>query len=125
MRNIFTYFTPPIFILLTCSIPVTSMNFRSERKTVWILIRWLHQKPADLDLQCFHKGINLSLAGQEFIKLCMFLMYKFKAYDFTCVLELGLTLIHCRYYMARLNLSMLGNCACFFVVDFFLKLILQ
>ena len=51
-----------------------------------------------LDLQCFHKGINLSLAGQGFIKLCMFLMYKFKAYDFTCVLELGLTLIPCRCY---------------------------
>ena len=27
------------------------MYFQSEWKAVWILIRWLHQKPADLDLQ--------------------------------------------------------------------------
>ena len=31
---------------------------------MWILIRWLHQKPADQDLQCFHNGINLCSAGQ-------------------------------------------------------------
>ena len=41
----------PIFILLTCNMPVV----RSEWKTVWILIRWLRQKPADLDLHCFKK----------------------------------------------------------------------
>ena len=29
----------------------TSMHFRSEWKTVWILLRGLRQKPADLDLQ--------------------------------------------------------------------------
>ena len=34
----------PIFILLACSIPVVSMCFHTEWKTVWILIRWLHQK---------------------------------------------------------------------------------
>ena len=27
-------------------------------------IRWLHQKPADLDPQCFQKRINLGSAGQ-------------------------------------------------------------
>ena len=27
-----------------------------------ILIRWLHQKPADLDLQCFQKRINLGFS---------------------------------------------------------------
>ena len=53
---------------------------------------------SDLDLQCFHKGINPGLAGQGLIKFCMFLLNKFTAYDFTCVLELGLTLIHCTYY---------------------------
>ena len=31
---------------------------------MWILIRWLHQKPADWDLQCFYKRINLVSAGQ-------------------------------------------------------------
>ena len=25
---------------------------------VWILISWLHQKPADLDLHCFQKSIK-------------------------------------------------------------------
>ena len=40
----------------------------SEWKTVWILIRWLHQKPADLDPQCFQKRINLGLSGQELTK---------------------------------------------------------
>ena len=36
-----------------------------------ILIRWLHQKPADLDLQCFpKKRINSGSAGQELIKSC-------------------------------------------------------
>ena len=38
-------------------------------KTVWILISWLHQKPADLDLQCFQKQMNLGSAGQELIDL--------------------------------------------------------
>ena len=39
---------------------VEGMYFQSMRKTVWILIRWLRQKPADLDLQCFQniKGIT-------------------------------------------------------------------
>ena len=31
---------------------------------MWILIRWLRQKPADLDLQCFQKRINEGSAGQ-------------------------------------------------------------
>ena len=40
------------------------MYFQSEWKTVWILIRWLHEKPADLDLQYFQNRINLGSAGQ-------------------------------------------------------------
>ena len=48
----------PISILLTCSILVVSMYFQSEWKTVWILIRWLHQ-----NLHCFIK-IYPSSAGQ-------------------------------------------------------------
>ena len=54
----------PIFILLTCSPPVISMHFKLKYKTVWILIRWLLQKPADLDLQCFQKRIDLVSARQ-------------------------------------------------------------
>ena len=40
----------PIIILFTCSILGMSMYLQEERKTVWIQISWLHQKPADLDL---------------------------------------------------------------------------
>ena len=52
-------------ILCTTLLPVVSMHSQSEWKTVWILIRWLHQKPADLDLQCFQKRINPGSGGQE------------------------------------------------------------
>ena len=31
----------------------------TEWKTVLLLIRWIHQKPADLDLQCFLKDISV------------------------------------------------------------------
>ena len=31
---------------------------------MWILIRWLHQKPADLDLHCFQKRINTGSARE-------------------------------------------------------------
>ena len=41
------------FNLLTSNILVVSMFSQIEWKTVCILIRWLRQKPADLDLQCF------------------------------------------------------------------------
>ena len=56
-----------ILILLAGSIPVVSctvsMYFQLEWKTVWILIRWLHQKPADLNGQCFQKRIYPGSAG--------------------------------------------------------------
>ena len=67
----------PILILLTCNIPVVSM-FQSDWKTVWILIRWLCPKPADLDLHRFQKNlINPRSARQGWInilsvKLCIF-----------------------------------------------------
>ena len=44
--------------------PVVSMHLHAEWKTVLIQISWLHQKPADLDLQCFQKRINSGSAGQ-------------------------------------------------------------
>ena len=53
-----------ILILLTYSIPIVSLYFQSEWKTRWIPISWLHQKPADLDLQCFQEWINPGSAGQ-------------------------------------------------------------
>ena len=54
-----------IFILLTCYIPVVSIYFQSER-----IIYVDHDqmalldKPADLNLQCFHKRINRGPARQ-------------------------------------------------------------
>ena len=39
-------YSSPMFILFAYSIPVVSMCFHLEWKTVRILIRWLHQKPA-------------------------------------------------------------------------------
>ena len=53
MLNKFMCYPQSICILLTCSIPVVSMYFQSVLKTVRVLIRWLHEKPADLDLHCF------------------------------------------------------------------------
>ena len=44
-----------------------SVYFQSEWKTVWILISWLHEKPADPDLHCnsvLKKQINPGVAGQ-------------------------------------------------------------
>ena len=49
------YYTPQGF----------SMYFQSEWKTMSILIRWLHQKPADQDLYCFLLFVYLGSAGQE------------------------------------------------------------
>ena len=34
---------------------------------MWILIRWLHQKPADLDLMCFHKMDKSGLGKTKLI----------------------------------------------------------
>ena len=36
-----------------------------EWKTVWILISWLHVKPADLDLHCFPTRVHQSSAWQS------------------------------------------------------------
>ena len=54
-----------IIIPLTCTILVISIQFQPEWITSWILIRWLRQKPADLDLQCFQKGIRSGSAGMS------------------------------------------------------------
>ena len=70
---------------------------------VWILISWLHQKPTDLDLQCFQKkaygvpqaGISklysqLSLVSCETSKFCFSIIIKaiFTMYD---------SYVHCIY----------------------------
>ena len=54
-----------IIILLTCRISVVRLYFQSEWKIVWILIRWLHQNPADLDLECFQNRINWALTRES------------------------------------------------------------
>ena len=43
----------PIPILYICSIPIVSICFQSLLKRLWILIRWLREKPSDQDLQSF------------------------------------------------------------------------
>ena len=37
--------------------------FQYAKKIVWIMISWLYQKPADLDLNCFQKKTILDSAG--------------------------------------------------------------
>ena len=54
----------PIFYRYNAAFKFISMYFQSIWKTVWIQIRWLHQKPSDLDLQCFQKWTNLGSAGK-------------------------------------------------------------
>ena len=49
----------PNFYLLKCCIPFISLYLQSEWKTLWILIRWLSQKLADVDPQCFQNRISL------------------------------------------------------------------
>ena len=43
----------------------------AEWYTMWILISWLHQKPADLDQQCYQKRINPGSAGQALMKILL------------------------------------------------------
>ena len=57
---LFIHYTPPHFIPAYmqhsnyCNTQPSSCKYTlTEHKTVWILIRWLDQKSADLDAQCF------------------------------------------------------------------------
>ena len=52
------HFTQILLYFINCSIPAVSKYFQAEWKAVWSLIRWLPQKPADLNIQCFQKRIN-------------------------------------------------------------------
>ena len=42
---------------------VQSYNSKEGIENMWILIRWLNQKQADLDLQCFQNRIYPASAG--------------------------------------------------------------
>ena len=55
-------------LIWTHIIPVVYMYFQSQWTAVWILIRCLRQKPADLDLQWFQR-INSDSAGKALIEL--------------------------------------------------------
>ena len=59
MLSIYMYDSPTNFYCVNLE-----AFFSIRVETVWILVRWLHQKPADLDLQCFKKRINLGSVGQ-------------------------------------------------------------
>ena len=47
---------------------------------MWILIRWLHQKPADLDIQWFQNRINLGFS-KERVKIKMMMPFYFHNYQ--------------------------------------------
>ena len=74
------FYTLPQFILLTCSIQVVRMYFQAEWKTVLFLIRWLLQKLADLDQQCFQggrAGLNKTRVIRKINKSQPILIYTF------------------------------------------------
>ena len=48
----------------SCVISINSIVSKAAWKTVQILIRWLPQKPSDLELHCFLKRIYSSSAEQ-------------------------------------------------------------
>ena len=52
------------------------ISIRVEHSVDRIQIRWLHQKPSDLDLQCFQKRINLGSAGQWLISATVSMLPK-------------------------------------------------
>ena len=59
MLNICMHHTPVNLQYSSCK-----HAFSNIAEKLWILIRWLRQKPADLDLQCFQKIINSRSALQ-------------------------------------------------------------
>ena len=61
------YYTPSQFYIIDSQQHLSCKHvcfFQSEWKTLLILIRWLRQKPADLDLQSSQNRINPGTAGQ-------------------------------------------------------------
>ena len=90
---------------------------------MWILISWLHQKPADLDLHCFQKKwINLGSAGQElkFIQTIslgigayvqneqfqglLFILFASNPFSFIQPSKLACSLLHIQYFKGLLTL---------------------
>ena len=55
-----------------CMISIVTEESDTAWKTVQILIIWLCQKPADLDIRCFHKKIYPGSAGQRIMHANMF-----------------------------------------------------
>ena len=64
-----SHFFYPVNQQLSSCIHVFSIN----GKTATILISWLHNKPADLDLHCFLRWVNLLSVEQELKPLFLFL----------------------------------------------------
>ena len=48
--------SPILYFLYAALVFLACIYNEGKWETVWILIRWLHQKPADLDLHCSLKG---------------------------------------------------------------------
>ena len=55
------------WLLSRCAHFILSLYLQEEWKTVWILIRWLRQKQAGMDLQCFQKRIHPDSEGQGLV----------------------------------------------------------
>ena len=66
--QVLLYYTPSFLILLTCNIPVVSIYFQSEVKTLWILDQMACFKSQLIwNLHFFQKRINPGSAGQGLI----------------------------------------------------------
>ena len=54
-------------IQFSCTILLITVASMVSFKTTWILIRWLRQEPANLDLQCFHNRIYPGTAELQWL----------------------------------------------------------
>ena len=57
------YYTPPQLYPVNMQYSIYKHVF-TKWKTVWILISWLCEKPADQDIHCFLKRLYPGSAGQ-------------------------------------------------------------
>ena len=60
----FVYSTPPQFLSCLPTVFQLKAYIFIQLVKLMILTRWLHQRPAYLDLQCFQKRISQGSAGQ-------------------------------------------------------------
>ena len=66
-NNFCVLLSSPFFSCKPATFRVFACIFNQRGKPCRSLIRWLHAKPADLNLQCFQKRLNLVSTGLGFI----------------------------------------------------------